>query len=200
MAGVGTLSNPRDGTVARWAQEGSWPRCRPVRSRKLSPAGLAQRTRGPASPEATPLGCLTALIRRCGRARLSGSPHLGSLPNLTLPMNGARKMITQQSLLRSLPSARRPRRIKLGDTSRQPPIRFPYNHAPHRPHLEKRFTHGILPTQNPSRPRQRRQIPRPKNRQGKTNPSLNAVKHGLTADVVVLQNESEDQYPADLRD
>jgi hypothetical protein len=43
MAGVGTLSNPRDGTVARWAQEGSWPRCRPVRSRELGPAGLARR-------------------------------------------------------------------------------------------------------------------------------------------------------------
>jgi hypothetical protein len=29
---------------------------------------------------------------------------------------------------------------------------------------------------------------------------LNAVKHGLTARIVVLQNESEDQYQADLRD
>ena len=29
---------------------------------------------------------------------------------------------------------------------------------------------------------------------------MNATTHGLTASVVVLQNESEDQYQADLRD
>ena len=40
----------------------------------------------------------------------------------------------------------------------------------------------------------------PKTAEGKQAASLNAVKHGLTAHVVVLQNESEDQYQADLRD
>jgi hypothetical protein len=40
----------------------------------------------------------------------------------------------------------------------------------------------------------------PKTDEGKQIASLNAVKHGLTARIVVLQNESEDQYQADLRD
>jgi hypothetical protein len=40
----------------------------------------------------------------------------------------------------------------------------------------------------------------PKTAEGKQIASLNAVKHGLTADVVVLQNESQDQYQADLHD
>ena len=42
--------------------------------------------------------------------------------------------------------------------------------------------------------------PGPKTAEGKQTASLNAVKHGLTAHIVVLQNESEDQYQADLRD
>jgi len=42
--------------------------------------------------------------------------------------------------------------------------------------------------------------PGPKTAEGKQTASLNAVKHGLTARIVVLQNESEDQYQADLRD
>jgi hypothetical protein len=37
MAGDGTLSNPRDGTVARWTPEGRWPRSGPIRSRELGP-------------------------------------------------------------------------------------------------------------------------------------------------------------------
>jgi hypothetical protein len=40
----------------------------------------------------------------------------------------------------------------------------------------------------------------PKTAEGKQIASLNAVKHGLTADVVVLHNESEDEYQADLHD
>jgi hypothetical protein len=40
----------------------------------------------------------------------------------------------------------------------------------------------------------------PKTAEGKQIASLNAVTHGLTASIVVLQNESEEQYQADLRD
>jgi hypothetical protein len=40
----------------------------------------------------------------------------------------------------------------------------------------------------------------PKTAEGKQIASLNAVKHGLMASIVVLQNESQDQYQADLRD
>jgi hypothetical protein len=40
----------------------------------------------------------------------------------------------------------------------------------------------------------------PKTAEGKQIASLNALKHGLTASIVVLQNESEEQYQADLRD
>jgi len=42
--------------------------------------------------------------------------------------------------------------------------------------------------------------PGPKTAEGKRIASLNATTHGLTAEIVVLQNESEDQYQADLRD
>jgi hypothetical protein len=40
----------------------------------------------------------------------------------------------------------------------------------------------------------------PKTAEGKLTASRNAIQHGLTARTVVLQNESEDQYQADLRD
>ena len=37
MAGGGTLSNPRDGTLARWTQEGNGACCGPILSRKVGP-------------------------------------------------------------------------------------------------------------------------------------------------------------------
>ena len=40
----------------------------------------------------------------------------------------------------------------------------------------------------------------PKTAEGKQIASLNATTHGLTASIVVLQNESEDQYQTDLHD
>jgi hypothetical protein len=40
----------------------------------------------------------------------------------------------------------------------------------------------------------------PKTEQGRRAVSLNAVKHGLTAETVVLPNESEEEYQAELRD
>jgi len=40
----------------------------------------------------------------------------------------------------------------------------------------------------------------PKTEDGRRAASLNAVKHGITAETVVLPNESEEQYEAELRD
>ena len=40
----------------------------------------------------------------------------------------------------------------------------------------------------------------PKTEDGRRAASLNAIKHGLTAETVVLPNESEEQYQAELRD
>src|SRR4029077_10247895 len=40
----------------------------------------------------------------------------------------------------------------------------------------------------------------PKSEDGRRAVSLNAIKHGLTAETVVLPNESEEQYQAELRD
>jgi len=40
----------------------------------------------------------------------------------------------------------------------------------------------------------------PKTEQGRRAVSLNAVKHGLTAETVVLPNESEEEYQAELHD
>ena len=39
----------------------------------------------------------------------------------------------------------------------------------------------------------------PKTEEGRRAVSLNAVKHGLTAETVVLPNESEEQYEAELQ-
>src|ERR1700687_899049 len=40
----------------------------------------------------------------------------------------------------------------------------------------------------------------PKTEDGRRAASLNAVKHGLTAETVVLPNESEEEYQAELHD